>query len=112
MVTRKTWGWPVWKSLPLAGLFLVIDLAFFAANSAKFFHGGWVPIVMGAAIFTVMTTWKTGRKHLARGDQVGDLAARHVPRGREAREAAPGARDGGLHGVEPGGHAADPAATT
>ncbi|WP_437908155.1 potassium transporter Kup [Sorangium sp. So ce327] len=65
VVTRKTWGWPVWKSLPLAGLFLVIDLAFFAANSAKFFHGGWVPIVMGAAIFTVMTTWKTGRKHLA-----------------------------------------------
>src|SRR6185437_8218551 len=59
------WGWPVWKSLPLAGLFLVIDLAFFAANSAKFFHGGWVPIVMGAATFTVMTTWKTGRKHLA-----------------------------------------------
>ncbi|WP_437769372.1 potassium transporter Kup [Sorangium sp. So ce764] len=65
VVTRETWGWPVWKSLPLAGLFLVIDLAFFAANSAKFFHGGWVPIVMGAAIFTVMTTWKTGRKHLA-----------------------------------------------
>ncbi|WP_437309140.1 potassium transporter Kup [Sorangium sp. So ce388] len=65
VVTRKTWGWPVWKSLPLAGLFLVIDLAFFAANSAKFFHGGWVPIVMGAATFTVMTTWKTGRKHLA-----------------------------------------------
>ncbi|XXR60468.1 potassium transporter Kup [Sorangium sp. So ce385] len=65
VVTRKTWGWPVWKSLPLAGLFLVIDLAFFAANSAKFFHGGWVPIVMGAAIFTVMTTWKTGRKLLA-----------------------------------------------
>ncbi|WP_437735970.1 potassium transporter Kup [Sorangium sp. So ce1335] len=65
VVTRKTWGWPVWKSLPLAGLFLVIDLAFFAANSAKFFHGGWVPIVMGAATFTVMTTWKTGRMHLA-----------------------------------------------
>ncbi|XXY47054.1 potassium transporter Kup [Sorangium sp. So ce269] len=65
VVTRKTWGWPVWKSLPLAGLFLVLDLAFFAANSAKFFHGGWVPIVMGAATFTVMTTWKTGRKHLA-----------------------------------------------
>ncbi|WP_437783159.1 potassium transporter Kup [Sorangium sp. So ce1097] len=65
VVTRKTWGWPVWKSLPLAGLFLVIDLAFFTANSAKFFHGGWVPIVMGAATFTVMTTWKTGRMHLA-----------------------------------------------
>lgn len=65
VVTRETWGWPAWKSLPLAGLFLTIDLAFFAANSAKFLHGGWVPIAMGAAIFTVMTTWKTGRRYLA-----------------------------------------------
>ncbi|MGK4006620.1 potassium transporter Kup [Sorangium sp. So ce1036] len=65
VVTRETWGWPAWRSLPLAGLFLTVDLAFFAANSAKLFHGGWVPIVMGAATFTVMTTWKTGRRYLA-----------------------------------------------
>ncbi|AUX21123.1 potassium transporter Kup [Sorangium cellulosum] len=65
VVTRETWGWPAWRSLPLAGLFLTVDLAFFAANSAKLLHGGWVPIVMGAATFTVMTTWKTGRRYLA-----------------------------------------------
>jgi KUP system potassium uptake protein len=65
VVIRRTWGWSRWKALPLAGLFLSFDLAFFAANSAKFFHGGWVPIAMAAGIFTVMTTWKTGRKHLA-----------------------------------------------
>jgi KUP system potassium uptake protein len=65
VVIRKAWGWPLWKALPLAGLFLSFDLAFFGANTAKFFHGGWVPLAMGAAIFTVMTTWKTGRKHLA-----------------------------------------------
>jgi KUP system potassium uptake protein len=73
VVVRKTWGWPVWKALPLASLFLVIDLAFFAANSAKFFHGGWVPIVMAAATFTVMTTWKTGRKYLAAAIKSGIL---------------------------------------
>ena len=65
VVVRRAWGWPVWKAAPLAGLFLAIDLAFFGANTAKFFHGGWVPIVIAGAIFTVMTTWKTGRRHLA-----------------------------------------------
>ena len=65
VVVRKAWGWPVWKAAPLVGLFLMIDIAFFLANTAKFFHGGWVPIAIALGIFTVMTTWKTGRKHLA-----------------------------------------------
>src|SRR5262245_44466331 len=65
VVITQRWGWPIWKALPLVGAFLFIDLAFFAANSAKFLDGGYFPIVLAAAIFTVMTTWKTGRRHLA-----------------------------------------------
>src|SRR5262249_7091059 len=65
VVITQRWGWPLWKALPLAALFLFVDLSFFTANSAKFFDGGWVPIAMAAALFTVMTTWKTGRRHLA-----------------------------------------------
>ena len=65
VVLTQTWRWPVWKALPLAGLFLVFDLAFFSANAAKFFDGGWFPVAMAVAIFTVMTTWKAGRRDLA-----------------------------------------------
>ncbi len=41
-------------------LFLVFDLAFFGANLLKFKDGGWFPIAVAAAIFTLMTTWKRG----------------------------------------------------
>jgi KUP system potassium uptake protein len=45
---------------------LSFDIPFFAANAMKFFHGGWFPIAVAFAVFLVMTTWKTGRSHLAR----------------------------------------------
>lgn len=64
-VLTRAWGWPVWKALPLAALFMVFDLAFFGANAAKFFDGGWFPLAMALGIFTVMTTWKRGRRDLA-----------------------------------------------
>ncbi len=64
VVTRR-WGWPLWKALPPVVVFLAVDIAFFATNAAKFFHGGWFPVVMAAGIFTVMTTWKTGRRILS-----------------------------------------------
>jgi KUP system potassium uptake protein len=75
VVVRERWGWSRWKALPLAGTFLLIDLAFFTANAAKLGHGygGWFPIAMAAAIFTVMTTWKTGRRHLAESFKQGIL---------------------------------------
>jgi KUP system potassium uptake protein len=61
-VTRTTWGWPVWKALPLLLLFLAFDLPFFGANLFKFLDGGYVPIFVGAAFFLVMVTWKRGRR--------------------------------------------------
>ncbi|MDI3285310.1 potassium transporter Kup [Polyangium sp. 15x6] len=63
-VVRQRWSWPLWKALPPVLVFLAIDIAFFAANAAKFLHGGWFPVVMALGIFTVMTTWKTGRRIL------------------------------------------------
>ena len=60
-VARHLWRWPIWQALPLALLFLTFDVMFLSANVVKFAHGGWVPIVTGLALFTVMTTWKRGR---------------------------------------------------
>ncbi|MGI8908852.1 MAG: KUP/HAK/KT family potassium transporter, partial [Candidatus Sumerlaeaceae bacterium] len=64
-VARERWNWnPVWAGV-LCGVFLVIDLSFWMANMLKIPHGGWFPLVIGAAGFIVMTTWKKGRRLLA-----------------------------------------------
>ena len=65
VVVTRTWGWPVWKAAPLALLFLAVDLSFFGSSAVKFLEGGWFPVMMAVGIFTVMTTWNSGRRHLA-----------------------------------------------
>jgi KUP system potassium uptake protein len=63
-VARERFGWTwVQAGIP-AFFFLVIDLAFFLANATKIEHGGWFPLMVGAIVFTAMTTWKTGRRIL------------------------------------------------
>ena len=64
VVARKRWGWGAPKALALCGLFLSVDIAFFLANTAKIGEGGWVPLLIASAIFTVMVTWKRGRDEL------------------------------------------------
>ena len=64
-VARSIWGWPKYKALSLCLFFLTIDLAFFSTNVIKVTDGGWVPLVIGAVIYLLMTTWKKGRKILA-----------------------------------------------
>ncbi|MGH9901744.1 MAG: potassium transporter Kup, partial [Pyrinomonadaceae bacterium] len=65
VVARQKWGWGLPLVIAMTGFFLVIDLAFFGANVIKIPAGGWFPLVVGAAIFVVMTTWKKGRRILA-----------------------------------------------
>jgi KUP system potassium uptake protein len=55
------WRWNVWISGIILAVFFTIDLAFFAANATKIPHGGWVPLAIGIAGFTLLTTWKKGR---------------------------------------------------
>jgi KUP system potassium uptake protein len=65
-IARERWGW----SRTRAGLFLVvfsvIDISFFTANLIKVGSGGWVPLVIAAVVFALMTTWKRGRALLRR----------------------------------------------
>jgi KUP system potassium uptake protein len=55
------WGWSRLAVWTVAGLILIIEGAFLLANMFKIPEGGWFPLVVGAAIFTMLTTWKTGR---------------------------------------------------
>jgi KUP system potassium uptake protein len=57
---RERWNWPNIRAIPVAGLFLLVDLSFFAANLLKIEAGGWIPLTFGAAIFICMLTWRRG----------------------------------------------------
>jgi len=58
------WRWSPLLVIPLIGTFFCIDLAYFSANALKIPQGGWFPLGIAVASFTVLTTWKHGRKLL------------------------------------------------
>jgi KUP system potassium uptake protein len=60
-VALRRWEWPAWQAWGLAGTFLAIDAAFLGANILKILDGGWVPLALALALFTLMATWKRGR---------------------------------------------------
>jgi KUP system potassium uptake protein len=88
--TRWQWSWP--KVLGLAALFLTVDLSFFGSNALKVVHGGWVPLAIAISVFTLMTTWSSGRRIvqslLARGSLPIDLFLADVAKRKPFR--APG----------------------
>ncbi|HLN22422.1 MAG TPA: KUP/HAK/KT family potassium transporter, partial [Patescibacteria group bacterium] len=63
-VMRHIWGWRRAVSLPIVGVLLVVDLAFFGSNLLKIADGGWFPLAAGASAFLLMSTWKRGREAL------------------------------------------------
>ena len=64
-VIRHGWKYPLLLSLAATGFFFVIDITFFASNMLKFIAGGWFPVVLGFAMFTLMMTWRQGRVLMA-----------------------------------------------
>jgi KUP system potassium uptake protein len=59
-VMRARWRWPLAAALPVALVLAAIDLVFFSANLLKIGQGGYVPLLIGLAIFVIMTTWHRG----------------------------------------------------
>jgi KUP system potassium uptake protein len=57
---REVWRWSLSLSLAMAGLFVVVDGSFVAANLVKFFEGGWIPLVVASVLFFLMTCWADG----------------------------------------------------
>jgi KUP system potassium uptake protein len=66
---RTRWGWPLWPVVFGGGLLLLVDLMFLGANLTKLMHGAWLPLLIGVAAFTVMTTWQKGREIITRARQ-------------------------------------------
>jgi KUP system potassium uptake protein len=65
-IMRVTWRWRLTVAALVVACFFSVDFAFFASNALKIADGGWVPLVMGAAIFAIMTTWRDGMDALDR----------------------------------------------
>ena len=63
-VIRYKWNYPLILCIASTGWFFIVDFAFFASNLLKLFEGGWFPLLIGGVIFTLMMTWKQGRKLL------------------------------------------------
>jgi KUP system potassium uptake protein len=56
------WGYNVILVVAVNGLFLIIDLIFFTANSIKLFEGGWFPLLLAVTIAFLMLTWRRGQR--------------------------------------------------
>jgi len=62
VVIRRRWGWGLPLSLAVIVPFMAIDLLFFGANILRVVEGGWVPLMIGAALLLVIATWVRGRR--------------------------------------------------
>jgi KUP system potassium uptake protein len=62
VVVRMAWRKPLWLVVSGAIAFLVVDLAFFAANLPKVASGGWFPLLLALMVFTLLTTWRRGHE--------------------------------------------------
>ncbi len=86
---REIWHWSVWLAGAVAGALFIVDASFVAANMMKIFDGGYVPVLLAAAVYGLMLIWHTGTKAVAMrsSDSVmpidvftAKLAQRGVPR--------------------------------
>jgi KUP system potassium uptake protein len=68
------WKWRLPVVVLVIGALLWVDLSFFIANAIKIPEGAWLPIVMGLAIFMVLTTWRLGRQLMRE-----EIAKQNIP---------------------------------
>jgi KUP system potassium uptake protein len=64
MIALRQWHWKPYVLFPVFGLLGLIDLCFLSSNALKFAEGGWLPLFIAAGVFTVMETWRLGRRAL------------------------------------------------
>jgi KUP system potassium uptake protein len=89
LVARPLWQWRPWKLIAAAVVFGGLELTFLAGNLSKVVNGGWVPLLIAAAVITVMTTWRRGRqlvqedrkrKEGSLSEFIEDVRAQNLPR--------------------------------
>jgi KUP system potassium uptake protein len=56
------WNWRKLIAIPLASMFLLIDMSFLSANMLKILQGGWYPLVVAGIVYLIMSTWLMGQE--------------------------------------------------
>lgn len=64
LVAYQLWRWPLWRMIPMIGLFAILELSYVSGSLSKFFHGAWFPAVAASGVWLVMRTWIDGRRVL------------------------------------------------
>src|SRR5205807_1878603 len=86
---RDIWGWSLVTAGAVAGVFMLVDAGFFAANFAKIAQGGYVPLILAALVYGVMLIWHLGATAVGArlqdavmpiGDFVAMIEERSIPR--------------------------------
>jgi KUP system potassium uptake protein len=75
-VIRYAWKYPLVPCVAITSLFFLVDLAFLSSNMLKLLAGGWFPLAIGAGMFTLMMTWKQGRKLVAKAHADASISLR------------------------------------
>jgi len=63
LVAVRTWHWNRWMAVPVFGLLGLIDLFFLGSNALKIVEGGWLPLFIAVCVYTIMGTWRMGRRN-------------------------------------------------
>lgn len=66
VVVRCLWRKPLWLTLAGGAFFLAVDLSLLGASLTKVAHGGWFPLLIGAAVFVLLSTWARGHREASR----------------------------------------------
>ena len=90
VLTATVWRWPVWATVLVTGLFLVVDGLYFASNLTKIPDGGWFPLLIAGVVFTFLTTWSTGRKLVRRRMEDSGMSLERFARCSEGIQRVPG----------------------
>ena len=79
-VVWKLWRWPAWGAALFVSVFLCIEAAFFTSNLLKLFDGGYVPVLLGAAMVAIMWTWNKGTRLLEQKTHKDSIPTRNLIR--------------------------------
>jgi KUP system potassium uptake protein len=89
MAMREIWGWSFVRAGGIAGIFIIVDISFLAANVPKIASGGYVPLLLAALVYGAMQIWHRGAAAVSArlletvrpvGAFMADVLQRKVPR--------------------------------